>query len=64
MLTSSRRMKRYCIVVEWESMGALADARPQMIATLNSFRRTLDDDLGDGLGATDPVSGPVILSMK
>jgi len=30
---------------------------------LDSFRDTLDD-LGGGLGVTDPVSGPVILSMK
>ena len=34
-----------------------------MIATLNSFRDTLED-LGGGLGLTDPVSGPVVLSLK
>ena len=54
---------RYCIVAEWESMEALAAARPQMIATLNSFRETLDD-LGGGLGVTDAVSGPVALSIR
>jgi hypothetical protein len=31
-----------------------------MIATLNSFRGTLED-LGGGLGVTDAVSGPVVL---
>ena len=34
---------RYCIVAEWESMEALAAGRPQMIATLDSFRQTLED---------------------
>jgi hypothetical protein len=34
-----------------------------MIAALNSFRDTLED-LGVGLGVTDPVSGPVVLELK
>ncbi|MFO1160912.1 MAG: antibiotic biosynthesis monooxygenase [Reyranellaceae bacterium] len=54
---------RYCIIAEWESAEALAAARPHMIATLNSFRPTLED-LGGGLGLTDPVGGPVVLSVK
>ncbi len=55
--------QRYCIIAEWDSMEAIAAARPAMIATLNSFRDTLDD-LGGGLGLTDPVSGPVVLALK
>ncbi|MFT2214959.1 antibiotic biosynthesis monooxygenase [Rhizobium giardinii] len=55
--------ERYCIVAEWESMEALAASRPQMLATLDSFRETLED-LGGGLGVTDPVAGPVLLSVK
>jgi Antibiotic biosynthesis monooxygenase len=54
---------RYCIIAEWESVEALAAGRPQMIATLDSFRQTLED-LGGGLGVTDPVGGPVVLSIK
>jgi len=54
---------RYCIIAEWESMEALAAARPQMITTLNSFRHTLME-LGEGLGVTDPISGSVSLSIK
>lgn len=54
---------RYCVIGEWESLEALAAGRPQMIATLDSFRHTLED-LGGGLGLTDPVSGPVVLSLK
>jgi hypothetical protein len=54
---------RYCLVAEWESTEALAAGRRHMIATLNSFRETLDD-LGGGLGVTDAVSGPVALSIR
>jgi hypothetical protein len=36
---------------------------PDLISTLNSFRDTLED-LGDGLGVTDPVSGPVVMARK
>jgi hypothetical protein len=54
--------QRYCLIAEWEGAEALAAARPHMIATLNSFRDTLDD-LGAGLGVTDAVSGPVVLAI-
>jgi hypothetical protein len=53
----------YCIIAEWDDMESFAAARPDMIATLDSFRDTLED-LGGGLGVTDPVSGPVVLEMK
>jgi hypothetical protein len=53
----------YCIIAEWIDMNSLANARPNMIATLDSFRDTLED-LGGGLGVTDPVSGPVVLALK
>jgi len=55
--------RSYCIIAEWDSMDALANARPSMIKTLDSFRGTLED-LGGGLGVTDPVSGPVVLELK
>jgi hypothetical protein len=44
-------------------MADLAANRPNMIATLDTFRDTLED-LGGGLGVTDPVSGPVVLVLK
>jgi hypothetical protein len=34
-----------------------------MIATLDSFRDTLED-LGGGLGVTDPISGQVVKVLK
>lgn len=54
---------RYCIIGEWESLDAMAACRSQMIATLDSFRETLED-LGGGLGVTDPIAGTVVLSAK
>ena len=45
------------------AFSALAEALPNMIATLGSFRDTLED-LGGGLGVTGPVSGPVVLALK
>jgi len=55
--------RTYCIIGEWTDMEALAKARPEMIATLDSFRDTLED-MGGGIGVTDPVSGPVVLELK
>ena len=55
--------RTFCIIAEWTDMDSLAKARSNMIATLNSFRDTLED-LGGGVGLTDPVSGPVILALK
>ncbi|MEO8306250.1 MAG: DUF718 domain-containing protein [Betaproteobacteria bacterium] len=67
--TGSRRLsiiktgdRSYCIIGEWESMQHLSAARPKMIASLDSFRDTLED-LGGGLGVTDPVSGEVVLEV-
>ena len=53
----------FCVIGEWTNMDAIANARASMIATLNSFRDTLED-LGGGLGVTDPVSGPVVKALK
>ena len=55
--------RAFCIIAEWTDMDALANARPHMIATLDLFRGTLED-LGGGLGVTDPVAGPVVLALK
>ena len=52
----------YCIIGEWDDMDSMAAARPHMIATLDSFRDTLEE-LDDG-NVTDPVSGPVVLELK
>lgn len=55
--------RAYFIVAEWTDDATMVAARPAMIATLNTFRDTLED-LGGGLGVTDPASGPVAMKLK
>ena len=52
----------FCIVGEWANFQKLADARPGMIGLLDTFRDDLED-LGNGLGVTDPVSGELIYRL-
>jgi len=52
--------RAYCAIGEWDSMDALVAARPRMTSYLDRFRDMLED-LGPGLGVSDPVSGEVIL---
>ena len=54
--------RSYCVIGEWEDQATLVESRPKMIAVLDSFRDTLED-LGGGLGVTDPVSGEVLLEL-
>jgi len=54
--------RTFCIVAEWRSFDAIAAARPEMIAMLDSMRDLLED-LGGGLGVTDPVSGDVVVTL-
>jgi Antibiotic biosynthesis monooxygenase len=54
--------RTYCAIGEWESQQALVAARPKMIGMLDTFRDMLED-LGGGLGVTDPVSGEVVVEM-
>ena len=51
--------REFCFVGQWESMDKLAAARPTMIGMLDRFRNMLED-LGNGLGVTDPVSGEIV----
>lgn len=55
--------RSYCLIAEWAQTEAMAAARQHMIGTLNSFREMLED-LGDGRGVTDAVSGPVVMALK
>jgi hypothetical protein len=55
--------RAYCFVGEWDGMASIASARPAMIANLDRFRDMLED-LGNGLGLTDPVSGELVVDLK
>ncbi|HET7767052.1 MAG TPA: hypothetical protein VFK92_18350 [Burkholderiales bacterium] len=52
----------FCVIGQWKSFQHLANARPQMIGILDEMRHMLED-LGGGLGFTDPVSGEVVASF-
>ncbi len=54
--------RTYCLIGEWNSMDDIVAARPQMIASLDKMRGLLED-LGGGLGVTDPVSGEVVIEF-
>ena len=55
--------RNYCIVAEWDDMSSIVAARERMIGMLDRFRDTLED-LGGGLGVSDPVSGEVVVEMR
>ena len=53
----------YCVIGEWTSFEKIVAARPGMIAILDSFRDCLED-LGGGLGVTDPVAGISVMELR
>lgn len=55
--------RAYCVMGEWSSFDKIVAARPSMIGILDTFRDTLED-LGGGLGVTDPVAGTVVMEKK
>lgn len=52
----------FCFVGEWRNFQSIVNARPQMIGMLDKVRDLLED-LGNGLGVTDPVSGQTVVRM-
>jgi hypothetical protein len=52
----------FCLVGKWKDFASIAKARPQMIGILDGYRSILED-LGGGLGLTDPVSGEVVVDV-
>lgn len=55
--------RTFCIVGEWRNFQSIVAARPEMIGFLDGFRAMLED-LGGGLGVTDPVSGESVLKLS
>jgi hypothetical protein len=53
----------YCFIGQWKDIDSLAGAEADMIKILDKFRDTLED-LGGGLGVTDPVGGEAIMELK
>lgn len=55
--------RSFCMIGEWRDFQDIVDARPLMIGFLDSVRHMLED-LGGGLGVTDPVSGEVAVQLR
>ena len=54
--------RTYCFVAEWRTFQSIVNARPEMISMLDGIRDALED-LGGGLGVTDPVSGTAVVRL-
>ena len=52
--------RQYCFVGRWDRFDSIVSARPTMIGFLDEVRDYLED-LGGGLGVTDPVSGEAVI---
>jgi hypothetical protein len=55
--------RSFCIIAEWDKFDSIVAARPAMISVLDRMRPLLED-LGGGLGATDPVSGTTVMELR
>jgi hypothetical protein len=55
--------RTYCFVGKWDTFESIVAARPTMIGYLDRVRPLLED-LGGGLGVTDPVSGQVVVETS
>lgn len=51
--------RTYCFTGEWNDFEAIVAGRPALIKFLDDMRDMLED-LGGGLGVTDPVSGKAV----
>ena len=54
--------RSYCFIGEWDRFDSIVAARPGMIASLDTMRPMLED-LGQGLGVSDPVSGETVVEI-
>lgn len=55
--------RSYCLIGEWSDFESIVQARPAMIGSLDRMRDLLED-LGGGLGVTDPVSGEAVIDIR
>jgi hypothetical protein len=57
--------RTYCVVGEWNSFDDIVAARPKMGENLGWLReKDFLEDLGGGLGVTDPVSGEAVIEFS
>jgi hypothetical protein len=53
----------FCVVAQWRTFQSIVNARPEMIGLLDGMRDMLED-LGGGLGVTDPLSGDAVMRLR
>jgi hypothetical protein len=54
--------RNYCLVGKWDNFDQIVASRTKMVGILDGFRGMLED-LGGGLGVTDPVSGATVVEI-
>jgi hypothetical protein len=54
--------RSYCLIGGWDDFASIVKARPKMIEMLDLIRDLLED-LGEGLGVSDPVSGETVVEL-
>jgi len=52
--------RSYCFIGKWDKFDSIVASRSTMIGFLDEVRPYLED-LGNGLGVTDPVSGEAVV---
>ncbi len=55
--------RSFCYIGEWDGMDSIVNARPAMLERLDTLRAMLED-LGDGMGVTDAVSGEALVEHR
>ncbi len=55
--------RNYCVIGEWENFDGIVKSRDEMIKNLDQMRDMLED-LGGGLGVTDPISGETVVEIR
>ena len=54
--------RSYAMIGEWDKQSSIKAAEEDMIGILDTFRDSLED-LGSGLGVTDPIAGEVVVEL-
>lgn len=54
--------RSYAMIGEWDKQSSIDAAEKDMVSVLDTFRDSLED-LGHGLGVTDPFAGEVIMEL-
>lgn len=54
--------RSYCLIGKWNDFDSIVAARSEMKDVLDTLRDMLED-VGPGLGVTDPISGETVVNL-